>query len=80
MVAAATTVAFGMNAQDASIETQAIGLVIDAHAFVLKSCYWVVFTDAVLIEINTSQKLIIIQKLQQHMFCYLLDYNVFTII
>ena len=53
MVAAATTVAFGMNAQDASIETQAIGLVIDAHAFVLKPCYWVVFTDAVLIEINT---------------------------
>ena len=34
MVAAATTVAFGMNAQDASIETQAIGVVIDAHALV----------------------------------------------
>jgi len=32
MVAAATTVAFGMNAQDASVETQAIGVVIDAHA------------------------------------------------
>ena len=26
MVAAATTVAFGMNAQDASVETQAIGV------------------------------------------------------
>jgi hypothetical protein len=57
MVAAAATVAFGMNAQDASIETQAIGLVIDAHAFVLKSCYWVVFTDAVLIEINTYSEI-----------------------
>lgn len=34
MVAAATTVAFGMNAQDASVETQAIGVVIDAHALV----------------------------------------------
>ena len=34
MVAAAATVAFGMNAQDASIETQAIGVVIDAHALV----------------------------------------------
>ena len=35
MVAAATTVAFGMNAQDASVETQAIGVVIDAHALLL---------------------------------------------
>ena len=34
MVAAATTVAFGMNAQDASVETQAIGVVIDAYALV----------------------------------------------
>ena len=34
MVAAATTAAFAMNAQDASVETQAIGVVIDAHALV----------------------------------------------
>ena len=34
MVAAATSFAFAMNAQDSEIETQAIGVVIDAHALV----------------------------------------------
>ena len=34
MVAAATSFAFAMNAQDSGIETQAIGVVIDAHALV----------------------------------------------
>ena len=52
MVAAATTVAFGMNAQDASVETQAIGVVIDAHALVDVSCYLVIFIDDIAIPIN----------------------------
>jgi hypothetical protein len=34
MVAAATSFAFAVNAQDSDIETQAIGVVIDAHALV----------------------------------------------
>lgn len=34
MVAAATSFAFAVNAQDSGIETQAIGVVIDAHALV----------------------------------------------
>jgi len=52
MVAAATTVAFGMNAQDASVETQAIGVVIDAHALVDVSYYLVIFIDDIAIPIN----------------------------
>ena len=52
MVAAATTAAFTMNAQDASVETQAIGVVIDAHALVDVSYYWIIFTDGTTIEIN----------------------------
>ena len=52
MVAAATTVAFGMNAQDASVETQAIGVVIDAHASVDLSFYLVIFKDDIAIPIN----------------------------
>ena len=53
MVAAATTVTFGMNAQDASVETQAIGVVIDAHALVDVSYYLVIFIDDIAIAINT---------------------------
>lgn len=34
MVATATSIAFAVNAQDSEIETQAIGVVIDAHALV----------------------------------------------
>ena len=52
MVAAATTVAFGMNAQDASIETQAIGVVIDAHALVDVSYYLVITIDDIATQIN----------------------------
>ena len=51
-VPAATTVAFGMNAQDASVETQAIGVVIDAHALVDVSYYLVIFIDDIAIPIN----------------------------
>ena len=54
MVAAATTVAFGMNAQDASIETQAIGVVIESHAFNDVSYYLAVFTNDIIIQINTQ--------------------------
>ena len=53
MVAAATTVAFGMNAQDASVETQAIGVVIDAHALVDMTYSLVIFIDDIAIQINT---------------------------
>lgn len=53
MVAAATTVAFGMNAQDASAETQAIGVVIDAHALVDMTYCLVIFIDDIAIQINT---------------------------
>ena len=53
MVAAATTVAIGMNAQDASIETQAIGVVIDAHALVDMTYCLVIFIDDIAIQINT---------------------------
>ena len=53
MVAAATTVAFGMNAQDASVETQAIGVVIDAHALVDMTYCLVIFIDDIDIQINT---------------------------
>ena len=53
MVAAATTVAFGMNAQDASVETQAIGVVIDAHALVDVSYYLVISIDDIATQINT---------------------------
>jgi hypothetical protein len=53
MVAAATTIAFGMNAQDASIETQAIGVVIDAHALVDMTYCLVIFIDDIAIKINT---------------------------
>ena len=52
MVAAATTVAFGMNAQDASVETQAIGVVIDTHASVDVSYCLVIFIDDIAIPIN----------------------------
>jgi hypothetical protein len=45
MVAAATTVAYGKNAQDASIETQAIGAVSDTHALVDISYYLVITID-----------------------------------
>ncbi len=34
IVATATSMAFAMNAQDSNVETQAIGVVIDAHALV----------------------------------------------
>jgi hypothetical protein len=53
MVAAATTVAFGMNAQDASVETQAIGVVIDAYALVDMTYCLVIFIDDIAIKINT---------------------------
>ena len=53
MVAAATTVAFGMNAQDDSVETQAIGVVIDAHALVDMTYCLVIFIDDITIQINT---------------------------
>ena len=53
MVAAATTIAFGKNAQDASIETQAIGVVIDAHALVDVSYYLVISVDDIATQINT---------------------------
>jgi hypothetical protein len=52
MVAAATTVAFGKNAQDASIETQAISVVIDAHALVDVSYYLVITIDDNATQIN----------------------------
>ena len=54
IVAAATTVAFGMNAQDASVETQAIGVVIDAHALVDVSYYIVITIDDIATQINAS--------------------------
>ena len=57
MVAAATTVTFGMNAQDASVETQAIGVVIDAHALVDISYCRVIFTGGVIIEVNTNEEI-----------------------
>ena len=53
MVAAATTVAFGMNAQDASVKTQAIGVVIDAYALVDMTYCLVIFIDDIAIKINT---------------------------
>jgi len=53
MVAAATKVAFGMNAQDASVEIQAIGVVIDAHALVDMTYCLVIFIDDIAIKINT---------------------------
>lgn len=53
MVAVATAVAFGMNAQVASVETRAIGLVVDAHALVDVSYYLVIFTDDITIQIST---------------------------
>ena len=34
IVAAATSLAFSVSAQDSGVETQAIGVVIDAHALV----------------------------------------------
>ena len=52
MVAAATTVSFGKNAQDASIETQVIGVVIDAHALVDVSYYLVITIDDIATQIN----------------------------
>ena len=53
MVAAATTLAFGMNAQDASLETQAIGVVIDAHALVDVTYCLAIFINDIAIQINT---------------------------
>ena len=53
MVAAATTVSFGKNAQDASIETQTIGVVIDAHGLVDVSYYLVISIDDIATQINT---------------------------
>ena len=53
MVAAATTLAFGMNAQDASVETQAIGVVIDAHALVDVTYCLAIFINDIAIQINT---------------------------
>ena len=53
MVAAATTVAFGMNAQDASVETQAIGVGIDAHALVDVTYCLAIFINDIAIQINT---------------------------
>ena len=53
MVAAATSTAFGKNAQDASIETQTIGVVIDAHALVDVSYYLVIYIDDIATQINT---------------------------
>ena len=52
MVAAATTVTFGKNAQDASIETQAIGVLSDTHTLVDASYYLVIFIDGIAIAIN----------------------------
>ena len=52
IVAAATPVAFGMNAQDASVETRAIGVVIDTHASVDVSYCLVIFIDDIAIPIN----------------------------
>ncbi|MDG1186172.1 MAG: hypothetical protein P8N04_03980 [Schleiferiaceae bacterium] len=53
MVAAATTVTFGKNAQDASIETQAIGVLSDTHALVDVSYYLVISIDDIATQINT---------------------------
>jgi hypothetical protein len=53
MVAAATSTAFGKNAQDASIETQTIGVVIDAHGLVDVSYYLVISIDDIATQINT---------------------------
>ena len=53
MVAAATTVSFGKNAKDASIETQPISVVIDAHALVDVSYYIVITIDDIATQINT---------------------------
>ena len=53
MVAAATITAFGKNAQDAAIETQTIGVVIDAHALVDVSYYLVIYIDDIATQINT---------------------------
>ena len=52
MVAAATTVSFGKNAQDASIETQAISVVIDEHALVDVSYYLIITIDDIATQIN----------------------------
>jgi hypothetical protein len=52
MVAAATTVAYGKNAQDASIETQAIGVVSDTHALVDISYYLVITIDDIATQSN----------------------------
>ena len=53
MVAAATSTAFGKNAQDASIETQTIGVVIDAHGLVDVSYCLVISIDDIATQINT---------------------------
>ena len=53
MVAAATTVTFEMNAQDASVETQAIGVVSDTHALVNISYYLVITIDDIVTRRNT---------------------------
>ena len=52
MVAAATTVTFEMNAQDASVETQAIGVVSDTHALVDISYYLVITIDDIVTRRN----------------------------
>ena len=52
MVAAATTVAYGKNAQDASVETQAIGVVSDTHALVDISYYLVITIDDIVTRRN----------------------------
>ena len=57
MVAAATTVTFGKNAQDASIETQAIGVLSDTHALVDVSYYLVIFIDGIAIPINVRSRI-----------------------
>ena len=52
MVAAATTVTFEMNAQDASVETQAIGVVSDTHVLVDISYYLVITIDDIVTRRN----------------------------
>jgi hypothetical protein len=42
-----------MNAQDSSVETQAIGVVIDAYALVDMTYCLVIFIDDIAIQINT---------------------------
>ena len=57
MVAAATTDTFGMNAQDASVETQAIGVVIDAHALASDRFPWLPVNPSHLLVLEPAQRM-----------------------